>query len=171
MMRRQGRLRPGAITAGPQSWSWAATGEESGSVNISVDLSNPDAGLVIVTSCLNGVPQEQSIQLAWRPMTFGGRRYYFICPRQSRWCEVLPMSGGVFASRQAHKLTYQSQSEDRLGRLRDRALRLERRVLGKGSPKPRGQNRRRLLDEWCRADSAFETLFATTVTRRWGHLL
>jgi hypothetical protein len=88
-------------------------------------------------------------------MRYGGRRYYFLCPKHGRRCEVLPMVGGVFASRQAGRLTYQSQSADQ---------------IDKGKPRPRGRNRERLVEAWSEADSAFENMFATTIMRRWGHL-
>ena len=172
VMRRQGFLVPGAVTSGIQRWTRVATGEESGSVRVSVNLSDPASGSLTVRFNLNGEPKVQTIDLVGVPMRYGGRRYYFICPRHGRRCEVLPSVGGVFASRQAQRLTYQSQSSDQIDRLRDRAHRLEKRLWpDKGKPRPRGRNRERLLDAWERADTAFESLFAATVMHRWGHLL
>ena len=171
VMRRQGYLVPGAVTSGVQRWHWAATGQESGSVSVSVNLVDPVRGFVTVRFNLNGEPKVQTIDLVSVPMRYGGRRYYFICPRHGRRCEVLPSVGGVFASRQAQRLTYQSQSADQIDRMRDRAHRLEKRLWpDKGKPTPRGRNRERLLDAWERADTAFESMFAATITRRWGHL-
>lgn len=170
VMRRQGFLVPGAVTSGVQRWTWTATGEETGAVNVTVNLVDPDAGFVVVRFSLNGEPRVQEISLASRAMRYGGSRYYFICPKHRRRCEVLPIAGGVFASRQAHRLTYQSQSLGQIDRMRDQARRLEKRLWpDKGRPRPRGQNRARLLDAWERADAAFETMFAATITRRWGH--
>lgn len=168
-MRRQGFLRPGAVTSGTQRWTWVATGEETGSVSITVNLTEPDAGFVFVRFSLNGDPRSQEIALASSPMRFGGRRYYFLCPCHHRRCEVLPMIGGVFASRQAHRVTYQSQSNDSLSRLRERSWKLEKRLWPEdGRRRPRGRNRQRLLAAWETADSGFENLFAATVMRRWG---
>lgn len=170
VMRRQGFLVPGAITSGSQSWS--RRGEETGSVGVTVNLGNPDAGLVIVRFSLNGDPRVQEIPLASRSMRYGGRRYYFLCPKHGRRCEVMPMVGGVFASRQAQKLTYQSQSATEIDRMQDRARRLEKRLWpDKGKPVPRGRNRERLLAAWEDADTAFENMFAATVLRRWGQWL
>ena len=170
-MRRQGFLVPGAVTSGVQRWTWTATGEETGSVSVTVNLADPHAGFVVVRFSLNGDPRVQEIPLASRAMRYGGRRYYFLCPKHGRRCEVLPLVGGVFASRQAQRLTYQSQSADQIDRMRDRAHRLEKRLWpDKGKPRPRGRNRERLLDAWERADTAFESMFAATITRRWGHL-
>ncbi len=169
VMRRQGFLVPGAITSGSQSWS--RRGEETGSVGVTVNLGNPDAGFVVVRFSLNGDPRVQEIPLASRSMRYGGRRYYFLCPKHGRRCEVMPLVGGVFASRQAQKLTYQSQSATEIDRMQDRARRLEKRLWpDKGKPVPRGRNRERLLAAWEDADTAFESMFAATITRRWGHL-
>ena len=171
VMRRQGFLVAGAVTSGVQRWTRVATGEESGSVGVTVNLADPDAGFVVVRFNLNGDPRVQEIPLASRSMRYGGRRYYFLCPKHGRRCEVMPLGGGVFASRQALRLTYQSQSSDQTARMRDRAHRLEKRLWpDKGKPRPRGRNRERLLDAWERADIAFESMFAATITRRWGHL-
>lgn len=169
VMRRQGFLVPGAVTSGVQRWTRA--GKETGSVGVTVNLANPDAGFVVVRFSLNGDPRVQEIPLASRAMRYGGQRYYFLCPKHGRRCEVMPLVGGVFASRQAQRLTYQSQSADQIDRMRDRAHRLEKRLWpDKGKPRPRGRNRERLLDAWERADTAFESMFAATITRRWGHL-
>ena len=169
VMRRQGFLVPGGVTSGVQRWTRA--GEETGSVGVTVNLADPDAGFVVVRFSLNGDPRVQEIPLASRSMRYGGWRYYFLCPKHGRRCEVMPLVGGVFASRQAQRLTYQSQSADQIDRMRDRAHRLEKRLWpDKGKPRPRGRNRERLLDAWERADTAFESMFAATITRRWGHL-
>ncbi|MBP7649809.1 MAG: hypothetical protein KA744_08180, partial [Phenylobacterium sp.] len=46
VMRRQGFLVPGAVTSGVQRWHWVATGQETGSVNVSANLSDPVSGSV-----------------------------------------------------------------------------------------------------------------------------
>lgn len=76
-------------------------------------------------------------------MCYGGRRYYFLCPKHGR-CEVLPMVAGVI-------------SADQIDRMRDRAHKLEKRLWpDKGKPRPRGRNGERLVEAWSEADSAFE---------------
>ncbi|WP_293682795.1 hypothetical protein, partial [uncultured Phenylobacterium sp.] len=131
VLRRQGFLRPGAVVRGTQRWTWVATGEERGSVGVTVNLAHADYGSLTVRFNLNDEPRIQEIDIVARPMRFGGRRYYFRCPKHRRLCEVLPMVGGVFASRQAQRLTYQSQSHTEIDRLRDRALALEKRLWPK----------------------------------------
>jgi hypothetical protein len=168
-MRRQGFLRPGAVTKGFQSWSYVATGEESGSVGVTVNLENPEFGLVTVRFLLNGDPRVQEISLESRRMRYGGWRYYFLCPHDQRRCEVMPMIGSVFASRQAHRVTYQSQSNDQVSRLREKASKLEKQLWAKdGKPKPRGVRQQRLIEAWDRTDSEFEARFAIEKLRRFG---
>lgn len=166
VMRRRGFLRPGCIVSGTQSWSRG--GETTASVAVTVNLSDPAAGFVVVRFTLDGEPRVQQIDLAARPMRFGGRRYYFECPRLGDRCEVLPLLGGVFASRQAHRLAYQSQSEDRLGRLHRRSGKLEKRLHPTDRGPPRGRNRKRLVAALIAAEVARERLFDFEVRRRFG---
>ena len=85
---------------------------------------------------------------------------------------MLAYGAGRFASRQAQRLTYSTQSEDALDRLRRARDKAEARAWGKdGQPRPRGANRERLLQRWNELDEAWEDLFGATLSRRWGHLL
>ncbi len=62
-------------------------------------------------------------------------------------------------------------SADQINRMRHRAHSLEKRLWAdKGKPRPRGRNRERLVEARSEADTAFESMFAATVMRRWGHL-
>lgn len=100
-------------------------------------------------------------------MRFGGFHYYALCPQTLRRCQVLPVVGGVVACRQAHRLTYASQSMDRLDRARERMDRSEKRLREK--PR-RGRNRVMLTGKWIKASQDFESLFSTETMRRFGHL-
>ena len=61
----------------------------------------------------------------------------------------MPLAGGIFASRQAQRMAYQSQSAALLDRLRDKSWKLEKRLWPeKGRRQPRGRNRERLLAAW-----------------------
>jgi hypothetical protein len=172
IFRRQGFLRANTITSGEQRWHAAHTREQRGCVSLTVDLSNPMAGFVLVQFRLNGEPRTQRIQLASRAMPYGGRRYYFICPKRQCRCEVLPMADGVFASRQAQRLTYQSQSNSPIDRMQGRARRLEAKLRpANGKPVPRGRNRERIADAYERAQTAFEQAFSQTIMNRWGLFL
>jgi hypothetical protein len=164
-LRKQGALKEGLISCGTLRWS--RRGEPAGSVGYTVSMIGPDRHLIL-SYAFNGDPRSTTVQLVAVPMRFGGHRYYALCPRTLRRCEVLAVVGGVVASRQAHRLTYASQSMDRLGRLRERMERSERRLREK--PR-RGQNRERLTQGWLSASDDFEGFFATEAMRRFGYLL
>lgn len=166
-MRRRGLLRPGAAVDGTMAWTRG--GQDMGRVGLRLDLTNGDSGLLTVAFKLNGEPRRQEVIIASRPMRFGGKRFYFQCPETFRRCEVLALMGGVFASRRAHRLTYQSQSDDRLGRMRDRADRLRAQLWPTDRGRPRGRRRQRLESAWCDASVAADDLLEGTLHRfqRW----
>jgi hypothetical protein len=171
VLRRRGFLQPGAAATGPVEWTRG--GERSGAITLCVDLTSLDDPHAVLTYSANDKPTVQRVQLAVAPCRFGGHRFYFFCPVLTwRRCTVLAYGAGRFASRQAQRLTYWSQSEDALDRLRRARDKAEARVFGKdGHPRPRGANRERLVQRWIELDAAWEGLFAATVRRRWGHLL
>jgi hypothetical protein len=74
------------------------------------------------------------IRLIWTVPTYGGRRWWFQCPRTGRRTTklFLPNGGWHFWSRQAYGLGYACQREDRLGRLQRRAAKLNRQLGGDG---------------------------------------
>jgi hypothetical protein len=74
------------------------------------------------------------IQLAWTAPTYGGRRWWFLCPRTGRRTTklFLPNGGWHFWSRRAYGLGYACQREDRFGRLQRRAAMLNRQLGGEG---------------------------------------
>jgi hypothetical protein len=169
VMRRQGFLSVGSMNSGVQRWSRVATGEETGSVSVCMDLIKLEGGQLTVDFKCNGERKTQIIQLERVPMRFGGWRFYFLCPLSGCRCEVLPFAKGIFASRRALRFAYQSQSEDRLGRLRDKARRLERQLWPKnGKGRPRGRRRRELVEAWAAADQAFDGAFARMAMSRFG---
>ena len=74
------------------------------------------------------------VQLVWTVPTYGGRRWWFQCPRTGRRTTklFLPNGGRHFWSRQAYGLGYACQREDRFSRLQRRAARLNRQLGGEG---------------------------------------
>ena len=164
-LRKQGALREGHRISGTLSWNRGGT--PSGSLGYTVDMDPQDRRLILSYST-GGEARTVTVQLEAVPMRFGGFRYYALCPRTLRRCQVLPVVGGVVACRQAHRLTYASQSMDLVDRLRRRMDRLERLL----DEKPRrGRNRERLTEAWAEATEDFENLFAARVMTRFGHLL
>ena len=170
MLRRLGFLRPGAIATGPVHWTRG--GERSGSITLKVDLTSLDDAHAVLTYTADGKPTVQRVQIVAEPCRFGGHRFYWLCPVATwRRCTVLAYGAGRFASRQAQRLTYATQSADALDRLRRARDKAEARACGEGGhPRPRGANRERLLQRWNELDEAWEDLFGATISRRWGHL-
>ena len=169
-LRRAGFIRPGARVSG--TWSWSRAGERTGAIGFTVDLTDPDNGLVELDYTFNGERRLRMVDIEAAPCRYGGRRFYFRCPRTGRRCELLCCIGGEFASRQHHRLTYFSQSETPLDRLQRAKRKAEERATGtNGHPRPRGENRQRLFERWSDLEDAFLTNFAAETTRRFGKWL
>lgn len=65
-----------------------------------------------------GRPIVQTVRLVSKPMRFGGKRWYFVCPSTKRLCckLILPPGGRRFASIKAWGLAYRSQNIDAVAR-------------------------------------------------------
>jgi hypothetical protein len=74
------------------------------------------------------------IRLIWTVPTYGGRRWWFQCPRTYRKTSklYLPNGGSHFWSRQAYGLGYACQREGRFDRLQRRAAKLNEQLRGEG---------------------------------------
>jgi hypothetical protein len=114
-------------------------GEERFPVEIkldTVDLSNPFLELTHQTRDeLEGdrIVRDR-VRLIWTVPTYGGRRWWFQCPRTYRKTTklYLPNGGWHFWSRQAYRLGYACQREGRFDRLQRRAAKLNRQLGGEG---------------------------------------
>jgi hypothetical protein len=91
------------------------------------------------------------ISLLCTAPTYGGRRWWFQCPRTGRSATklFLPNGGQHFWSRAGYGLGYACQREDRFSRLQRRAAMLNRELGGKGwdswdspPPKPKWMRQR-----------------------------
>jgi hypothetical protein len=98
---------------------WRADGLVVGDVFLTTeftsDFSYPQ--LRIAGTCF-GQPIRQTIRLVSKPMRFGGKRWYMICPKTGRKCckVILPPGGDGFASVNGGGVTYRSQREDAMQR-------------------------------------------------------
>jgi hypothetical protein len=74
------------------------------------------------------------IALTWTTPTYGGRRWWFVCPRTGRRTTklFLPYGGWHFWSRQAYGLGYACQRDNQFSRLQRRAAKLNRQLGGSG---------------------------------------
>jgi hypothetical protein len=100
------------------------------------------------------------VQLVTTPQPFGGRRWWFVCPRRGDLVSKLykPNGAGCFASRRAYRLAYRSQRESPYDRALGRAFKLRRRLGSKGGigdviDKPKGTR-------WRTFDHAMERIEA-----------
>lgn len=158
VLRRARLLRPGECTY--DTFHWRNQALRALSARIFIDLSaTNDASMRIVNSEHGGIiPQRVAIECV--PMPFGGFRCYFLCPLTGTRCERLFLADGIFASRQAHGLTYASQSEDDITRARRRIRKLTQQIDGDGSSaRPRGRNRWQLVKHLRAAEIEAKTLY------------
>ena len=156
-LRRLGFLKEGAVTNGPLNWTRG--GKPSGSVRCIVNLATADNRHMTISYRLNDRQDVAAhIGIVGVPMRFGGLRYYALCPKCWGRCEVLPIVADKVACRKCQRLSYESQSEDRLRRLRSKADRLYHRIFD-GPRRLRGENRKRVVERWTDADVAFEEGF------------
>ncbi len=70
---------PGSRTYG--TWMWSYTGREShAQIGYAADLSSPNGATMRLTYTTNGVPMDYVVQLVSTVPTYGGRRWWFLCP-------------------------------------------------------------------------------------------
>lgn len=168
-LRRKRFLQPGRSVTGPIYWTRG--GERSGAITLTVNLTNLDDAHARLAYTSNGEPIVQVVQLVADPCRFGGHRFLWLCPVTWRRCAMIACAGGRFASRQAQRLTYATQSADTLDRLKRASVKAEARALGRGGhARPRGANRERLIERWIEVDRAWEDMFAAVALRRFGRL-
>jgi hypothetical protein len=114
-------------------------GEERFAVEVKVDTTDPSDPFIELTHQTRDDREgdrivRDRIRLIWTVPTYGGRRWWFRCPRT--YCKTtklyLPNGGCHFWSRQAYGLGYACQREDRFGRLQRRAAMLNRQLGGEG---------------------------------------
>lgn len=161
-IRRLGLVKPGECMV--DTLHWSRRGLTFAEARVRIDLSEPEAGAIVVT--VLGCPA-QVIAVEALPCRYGGQRFYFVCPDRGRRCEVLCLVAGRFASRQAHRLSYAAQGMDELGRVRKRRRKLRARLDGEGlQPRPRGRHRYDLAERLRLTTMAERALFAQAVRRR-----
>ena len=147
----QRRLVPGLALAGSLTWTNTRTEAYVGSLGYESDL-GAERGcmrLSYTTSRGNGDKHDldYSIELETTPQPFGGRRWWFLCPRTGERVAKLhlPPSALTFASRKAYRLAYRSQRETACDRARSRAFKLRARLgagggIGDVVPRPKGMH-------------------------------
>jgi len=110
-------FRPGCAWGGQLVWTNTTTGERVGAIGYEAHL-DEEAGRVRLYYTTTRWDGERRASDYWISLTttsqpFGGRRWWFVCPRTGRRAAKLYLPSGAFtfASRQAHRLAYRSQRE------------------------------------------------------------
>ena len=146
-------MRPAKASAAPSSGPSTSTGERAASVGYEARLT-ADSGrlrLYYTTTPYGGEKRASDywISLATTPQPFGGRRWWFQCPRTGDLVSKLYLPNGAyaFASRRAYRLGYSCQRETPRDRSLSRAFALREKIGGKGGigdyiPKPKGMHAR-----------------------------
>lgn len=142
VLKRAGLLKPGECTY--DTLCWRNQDLEMLEVRIFVDLIDAGDGSIRIAG---DVPSQRAA-IECVPCPYGGYRCYFLCPLTGTRCEQLFLVDGIFSSRQGHKLTFGSQSEDELSRARRKVRKLRKQVEGDARyARPRGRNRFAKLQE------------------------
>jgi hypothetical protein len=142
-------------------------GEEKFAVELTMDTRGGGAGFIDLAHETRDTSDPQligyRIWLNWSRPHYGGRRYWFCCPRTgNRTTKLfLPLGGHRFLSRGAYRLGYACQRETQSDRLMRKARKLNRALGGDGSldgeapSKPKGMHWRtyeRRVAAWIAAE-------------------
>jgi hypothetical protein len=160
-LRRQGLIRTGDGWGGTVNWSDPYTGSHKASAGYegSLGAHHGRLRLFYTVTTWDGTEHKSdySIDLVTTPQPFGGRRWWFVCPKTAKRVSklYLPPGAVTFASRGAHRLAYKSQRETPFARSISRAWKARRRLgdhqsIGATIEKPPGMRWRtfdRLLEK------------------------
>ena len=163
------RDRPGWAWAGSTAWTNSATGEQVGSIGYEAYLGQESGRVRLhyVTTRRDGERHKSDywIRLETTPQPFGGRRWWFICPRTGRRATKLHLPDGAFTfgSRGAYGLAYECQREPANYRALRRAFKLRGKLGAKGGigdyvEKPKWMRRRTYDRAMARIDRAEEAV-------------
>lgn len=173
---RGGSIPPRGRKTGALEWTSARTNEHYASIGYEINTDNPDSMWMRVyyTSTIRGKKHDMDYKI---PLTttkphYGGRRFWFICPRTGARAAVLhcPPGSKWFASRKAYNLKYHSQSEGPDYRDINRMWKLKNKLGGESFyRRPKGMHRKtydRLFDEIIQAEEVCDMHFL----RRFGNM-
>ena len=147
-----------SVTGERTAWiSYRATlEEEHGRVRLTYTSTHPWSGATHRS--------DYWIALTTTPQPFGGRRWWFICPKRGDLVAklYLPPGAFTFASRRAYRLAYRSQRVSPSDRAINRAFKLRRKLgsdggIGARIRRPKGMHRRTFAREMAKVEEA-ETL-------------
>jgi hypothetical protein len=162
---RQRIFRPGGW-GGSIIWSEVYSGRETARIGYQCFMGQESGHVRLrytVTNSWSGEKQHHDyvVQLATTPQPFGGRRWWFVCPKRDDLVSKLykPNGAGCFASRRAYRLAYRCQRETPRDRALGRAFKLQQRLGSKGGigdviDKPKGMRWRTFEREIAKVNTA-----------------
>jgi hypothetical protein len=146
----QGTFRPGHAWGGSIVWSEVHSGRETARIGYECFMGQESGQVRLtytITSPWSGEKHSSDywVQLATTPQPFGGRRWWWVCPRRGDLVSKLykPNGRDRFASRKAHNIAYRSQRQSPHDRALGRAFDRRRQLGSTGAsgdyiPKPKG---------------------------------
>tara|TARA_R110000772_G_scaffold27017_1_gene69114 strand:- start:4602 stop:5192 length:591 start_codon:yes stop_codon:yes gene_type:complete len=146
ILKRLQLLMPGECTYDVLRWSNG--GLSVAEARIFVDLEELHSAQIKIHMQVADNSISQHIDIEADACGLGGHRYYMICPINGTRNQILYWCNDQFASRQAHALTYRSQTSTELSRARKRTAKLHSHLKGNdGFKRPRGRRRYSLVQK------------------------
>ena len=168
-------FRPGQNWGGSIIWTRVGSGERVGSVSYQAFMGDESGRVRLYYTSTNSWTGEKHdsdywIELATTPQPFGGRRWWFVCPRRGDLVAKLHLPPGAytFASRRAYRLGYASQRESPRDRALSRAFKLRQRLgsdegIGDYIQKPKGMRWATFNHLMARVDAAEDIVNGHTI--------
>jgi hypothetical protein len=147
---RNGSFRPGATVTGSLAWTDGYTGEQKASIGYEAHMGGERGWVRLRYTTTNRwtgqtTNHDYTVELATKPQPFGGRRWWWVCPRRKDLVAKLymPSGGTIFASRKAHSLAYHSQRQSPYDRAISQGFKHRQRLgvgggIGDPIDKPKG---------------------------------
>lgn len=158
--------RDGLLKSHYFGWQW--TDSVSGEVRSNIGV-YPKHRAVELSYTVDGHSFRPLIQITTTPCAFGGSRVWFQCPRCHGRCAKLFLRGGHFRCRKCNQISYQSQSEDVIGRMWIAQAKIENR-LGDDLTRPKFMRQKtydRLLERHWQCEAARDDALVAFMAR-WG---
>ena len=164
-LRRLGFIRPGECVIDRVRWANGGLGAPS--ARLRIDLCHVERGGVMLIEYSDTISTiKQSIAVNAVLSGLGGWRCYFICPVTGRRCEIVYLSSGLFACREAQRLSYAVKSMNAASRARRKVAKLRSRLRGlSGEKRPRGRKRVKISIRLQQAELEAKRIYFDQLTR------
>ncbi len=147
---RQGTFRPGRAWGGSIIWTEVSSGRQTATIGYEAHMGQESGWARLhytTTDHWTGkkTHHDYRVELTTTPQPFGGRRWWWICPRRGDLVSKLykPNGRDRFASRKAHNIAYRSQRQSPRDRAISQAFEIRRQLgstggIGSYVEKPKG---------------------------------